>query len=367
MNTQNQRKELKTFNPVSVSSKYQICGLPIRVDSYKNCTFGCKYCFADNRVICSYDEKLALANPEQVERLLSKVYKGKADSFLERLIADGITWHYGGMSDPFQPCEAKFGITKKIVEITNRYGIHLLFSTKSDTVHKADIRPDLHTFQLSVTNVSDRRDIEPRVPPIASRLAFYKKLKSEGYKVGIRIQPFLPGVSSTDIVEMFSDADQFTIEGVKIVPQNKGVKEFILNNLGLNASDFMQKGLLNLRPEKRIELYRPLIEELERRGVPYSIADNDLRWIGNNSCCCGDRLVHKATGFDTTALIKKYGLDWTLDHARAEYKPFMDCKCNHLVTSNRQYGCKTVDDFYLYRFDKPSAPCSPLYQFKEQE
>lgn len=355
-----------TFNPVNVSSKFQICGLPIRVDSYKNCSFGCKYCFADNRVIMHYDERLAVANPAQAERLLSKVAKGKAESFLERLIEAGITWHYGGMSDPFQPCEAKFGITKRIVEITNRYGVHLLFSTKSNTTHKVDIRPDLHTFQLSVTNTQDRRDIEPGVPPIESRLAFYKKLKAEGFKVGIRIQPFIPGISSRDIVEMFSDADQFTIEGIKIVPQNKTAKEFVLDGLGLNKADFTQMGLLNLKPEKRVELYKPLVEELERKKLPYSIADNDLRWMGNNSCCRGDRLTHKATGFDTTALIKKYGRSWTQEDAANEYRPFGDCKCNHLFTSNRQYGCVTVDDFYRYRFDKANAPCSPLYQHNNQ-
>lgn len=39
--------EIKKFNPINVSSKFAICGLPIRVDSYKTCSFGCKYCFAD--------------------------------------------------------------------------------------------------------------------------------------------------------------------------------------------------------------------------------------------------------------------------------------------------------------------------------
>lgn len=27
---------MKTFNPLNVSSKFAICGLPIRVDTYKN-------------------------------------------------------------------------------------------------------------------------------------------------------------------------------------------------------------------------------------------------------------------------------------------------------------------------------------------
>lgn len=48
---------IKKFNPLNVSSKFAICGLPIRIDSYKTCSFGCKYCFAENRKIMEYEKK----------------------------------------------------------------------------------------------------------------------------------------------------------------------------------------------------------------------------------------------------------------------------------------------------------------------
>ena len=38
-----------------------------------------------------------------------------------------------------------------------------MFSTKADTTYDCDIRHDLHTFQLSITNVANRKDIEPNV------------------------------------------------------------------------------------------------------------------------------------------------------------------------------------------------------------
>jgi hypothetical protein len=31
---------MKTFDALDVSSKFAICGLPIRVDTYKTCSFG---------------------------------------------------------------------------------------------------------------------------------------------------------------------------------------------------------------------------------------------------------------------------------------------------------------------------------------
>ena len=362
---------MKTFNPLNVSSKFAICGVPIRVDTYKNCGFGCKYCFANYRVVCEFAKDLQVANLKQLERRLEKIFdKGKVDktNFLDTLIADGITWHCGGMSDPFQPIEKKYHITKQMIDICNRYGISILFSTKSDTVHGADIRPDLHTFQLSVTNTVNRKDIEPNVPDIEKRYKFYKELKAAGFRVGIRIQPFIPNVSTLEIVKMFSDADNFTLEGIKIVPQNKEHKEYILDTLNLDKDDFTQMGLLNLKPEIRLEMYKPFIEHFEKHKIPFSIADNDLHYIGTNRCCCGDRLVKKSTSFNNTAMIKKYGNDYAKE--QIDYELFCsgcrDCKCNNLFTSNRQEGCVSVQDFFDKRFYRQSSPFSPKFQYYQK-
>lgn len=364
-------QELKTFNPLNVSSKFAICGLPIRVDTYKNCGFRCSYCFANNRVVCEFDKTLQVANLKQIKRKLTTIFdKHKVDSanFLDTLIASGITWHCGGMSDPFQPVESKYHITKQMIDICNKYNISILFSTKSNNVFGADIRPDLHTFQLSVTNTHDMKSIEPNVPSIESRYKFYKELKSAGYRVGIRIQPFIPNVSTLEIVEMFSDADNFTLEGIKIVPQNEEHKNYILNTLPLNREDFTQMGLLNLKPEIRIEAYKPFIEYFQKHNIPYSIADNDLHYIGTNNCCCGDKLVSTSTNFNNTAMLKKYGLDYTKEQIDIELNSSGcgGCKCNQLFTSNRQEGCISVQDFYDKRFDRKSSPFSPKFQYKTE-
>lgn len=363
---------VKTFNPLNVSSKFAICGLPIRVDTYKGCSFGCKYCFANSRVICEFDKNLQIANLTQVKRKLERIFKkGKIDStnFLDVLIENRITWHCGGMSDPFQPIEEKYHITKQMIDICNPYGISILFSTKSNSVYGTNIRPDLHTFQLSITNTRDMKSIEPNVPSIESRYKFYKELKQEGFKVGIRIQPFIPDVSTLEIVKMFEDADNFTLEGIKIVPQNKEHKDYILETLSLAKTDFTQMGLLNLRPDIRKKMYIPFIEYFENHNIPYSIADNDLHYLGTNRCCCGDRLVQNSTSFNNTAMIKKYGIDYAKEQIDEEIfeSGCRDCKCNHLFTSNRQEGCVSVQDFFDKRFYRKSSPFSPDFQNREED
>ena len=362
-------QKLKTFNPLNVSSKFAICGLPIRVDTYKSCSHACEYCFSNNRVVCEFDKTLQVANLNQIERKLKAIFEQeKVDStnFLDTLIANRITWHCGGMSDPFQPIENKYHITKQMIDICNQYNISILFSTKGNDVFGADIRPDLHTFQLSVTNTHNMKSIEPNVPSIESRYKFYKELKSLGFRVGIRIQPFIPNISTLEIVEMFNDADNFTLEGIKIVPQNEEHKNYILNTLSLNREDFTQMGLLNLKPEIRIDAYKPFIEYFDKHNIPYSIADNDLHYLGVNNCCCGDRLITKSTNFNNTALFKKYGINYTKEQADAEIESSgcQNCKCNQLFTSNRQEGCVSVQDFYDKRFDRKSSPFSPKFQYK---
>ena len=362
--------ELKKFNPLNVSSKFAICGLPIRVDTYKTCSFGCKYCFSNYRKIMEFEKQLQVGNIQMVQNKLHKIFDKKIINeynFLDTLIANRYTWHCGGMSDPFQPVEEKLNITHNLIKITNKYGIHILFSTKSDSVYLSNINPKLHSFQLSITNINNNINIEPNVPSIEKRYEFYRQLKKDGFKVGIRIQPFIPGITTTDIIQMFNDADNFTIEGLKLVPQNKEHKDYLLNLLDLNKEDFKQMGLLNLKPEIREKLYEPFIKEFKKNNIPYSIADNDMHQYGTNMCCCGDNLIEKSTRFNNTAMIYNYGLGYTKNDIDNELKNSGcdKCKCNNLFTSNRQEGCITVQDFFDNRFDRKSSPFSPKFLYKK--
>lgn len=361
----------KKFNPLNVSSKFAICGLPIRVDTYKTCSFGCTYCFSNNRKICEFEKDLQIADTMSVERRLDKIFnKGKVDktNFLDTLIENGITWHCGGMSDPFQPAEKKYGATKALVDVCNKYGISILFSTKASTLYDANVRPDLHTFQFSVTNVDNRKDLEPGVPDIQERLELYRELKREGFRVGIRIQPFIPNVSTLEIVEMFRDADNFTLEGLKLVPQNKEHKDAVLKAVGLDQKLFTQMGLLNMKPEIRQKMYKPFVEYFDKYGIPYSLADNDMHHLGTNYCCCGDALVTKSSSFNNTAMVMKYGEDYAKEQLDDEVFEcgVRDCKCNHLFTSNRQEGCVSVQDFFDKRFYRASSPFSPQFLYRTE-
>ena len=358
------------FNPLNVSSKILICGQPLRVDSYRECTFRCEYCFATKRVIMGNDN-VQVADVKFVERKLKKIFIDKVvgeKNILDNLINKRITWHFGGMSDPFCVFEKKFKITEQIIDITNKYNVKILFSTKSNTSYNVKLNPNLHTLHFSVSSAENINHIEKNVPDIKTRKQWFDSLKKQGFKVGIRIQPFIPKISDVRIVEMFDNADHITIEGIKLVPQDVDYVERMTSLLNIDRREFKQKGLLALAPAKRMQLYKPLIKRMKELGLSYSIADNDLRWLTTDRCCCGDSLS-KSLGVDTTAMIKDYGLDYSQEElsGRINKSGIGGCNINQLYSSNRQEGLKTLDEFANKRSVRGTSPVSSYFQNRQVE
>ena len=74
--------EYKKFIPLNVSSKFAICGVPLRVDTYKTCSFGCKYCFANYRKIMEFEKEFQMTIPDSVAERLRTV--GDAIDYIEK-------------------------------------------------------------------------------------------------------------------------------------------------------------------------------------------------------------------------------------------------------------------------------------------
>ncbi len=358
----------KTFNPISFSSKIGICGLPIRLDTYKTCGFQCKYCFSNGNAFGTKNNATEIGSARAVQMRLNKIFvrqEKEKFSFIDYLIANNYTWHCGGMSDPFQPLEQAIQATKKIIDITNNFNIHILFSTKSDTYYDTNVNPNLHNFQLSVTNINDRVDIEPNVPAIKSRLKFFYKLKEQGFKVGIRIQPFIPNISTLDIIKQFINADHFILESIKAVPGNWQHRKDILDISNLSDKNFIRKGLMNVDPKLKLQWYEPFISFFKENNLSYSIADNDLHYLGNNKCCCGDALCFNgATPFNNTNLLHTIGLNYTLDDVlkSIEQENLSDCTFTQHFNRAGQ-GRYTLNNYFIEKFSSSKNPLSPKFLY----
>ena len=123
--------------PFGVTSQYAFCGLPLRLDSYRGCSFRCLYCFARNRGGArSNDEVVVPADPNYVARVLTQALNESRspNGLIASFLRQRVPIHFGGMSDPFQPAERSFNVTKRILEAVRQYDYPLVISTRSALV-----------------------------------------------------------------------------------------------------------------------------------------------------------------------------------------------------------------------------------------
>ena len=92
---------------------------------YRGCTHGCIYC--DSRSNCYH-------NPVPFENIEVKENAPKLLEIALRSKRKKCMIGTGSMSDPYMPCEKSLGITRKCLEIIDKYGFGVTVLTKSDLV-----------------------------------------------------------------------------------------------------------------------------------------------------------------------------------------------------------------------------------------
>lgn len=172
------------------------------INPYRGCEFGCKYCYARFT-----HEFMELRETEQFEReIFAK--KFNAEAFRRELAkipaADAIA--IGTATDPYQPAERKFQITRKILEVFHdQRGRTLSITSKSDLVGRdVDLlqviskRSVLHVFiTVTTTNEQLARKLEPYAPRPALRLQAVEKLSCAGVRVIVICSPIMPLINDS--------------------------------------------------------------------------------------------------------------------------------------------------------------------------
>lgn len=110
------------------------------------------------------------------------------------------------MSDPYNPFEAQYQLTRKSLELIDRYQFGISIATKSDLITR-DIdlllRIKEHSpviCKITVTTTEDElsRKIEPGVCASSLRLEAISKLSKAGIFTGILMMPLLPYLTDTE-------------------------------------------------------------------------------------------------------------------------------------------------------------------------
>lgn len=185
------------------------------LNPYVGCEFGCTYCYARDthrwaveRIRQARPDLPAPALPpaENFERrILVKV--DAADRLartLEPARLAGRALVIGTATDPYQPAERRFGVTRRVLEALLGYrGLRVGLITKSPLVARdADLlvrlaeRHDV-TINLSVATADPvlARRLERRSPVPAARFRALGQLTGRGLDAGVMVAPIVPGIT----------------------------------------------------------------------------------------------------------------------------------------------------------------------------
>src|SRR5881397_266228 len=172
------------------------------VNPYRGCEFACKYCYARYT-----HEFMEMRNGMDFEQ---KIYvKQHAANLLRqelRQVKPGEEIAIGTATDPYQPAERRYEVTRAILEEFSRHeGLELSIVTKSNLVLRdLDLLQEIgrkNDISVHVTittlNVDLARILEPRAPRPDLRLEAVRRLNQAGINAGVSCSPVIPEITDS--------------------------------------------------------------------------------------------------------------------------------------------------------------------------
>jgi DNA repair photolyase len=241
------------------------------INPYRGCEHGCAYCFARpthafQGLSSGLDfETKIFAKPNAAELLEKEL---RASNYQPTTIA------LGSNTDPYQPVERRFRITRSVLEVLNRMNHPIGIVTKSALVTRdIDILSQMAERQLakvaiSVTTLDPKlaRRMEPRAAAPAKRLETIRKLTDAGIPVSVLVAPIIPAINDHEI------------EAILKACAESGAQEagYVLLRLPHDLKDLMRDWLAEHYPDKLKHVFTLLQEA--RGGKDY-----DSEWSTRQS------------------------------------------------------------------------------------
>ena len=254
-------------------SQIVLCDVPVRFDTYEGCTHACRYCFVKRKTDIR-DIKLG----ESPEQLIEFIH-GKRTN--ETKWCDWkIPIHWGGMSDPFQPCEKIHKRSLECLRVFAETGYPFMVSTKSILPTQKEYL-DLFkrcncVFQVSM--VCSKYDAyEKGAPTFEERKKMLAIMAPNVKRVVVRIQPYLLSVEKDVIAQLKDYAEMgvygITIEGMKYKTLQKDTEK-VYGDYGFKL-DILRRSFERIK------------NEAHRVGLVFLSGENRLRSMGDSRTCCG--------------------------------------------------------------------------------
>ena len=244
---------INTIGTRGILTKSNLPVADYSVNPYIGCAHGCHYCYASfmKRFTRHTEPWGSFVDAKYWEPIRNPgKYRGK-ELFI------------GSVTDPYQPCEEKYGRTRALLEEMQGSGCSVSIATKSDLVLRdLDLIrtfPDARvSWSINTLDESFRKDMDNAVS-IARRLAAMKAFHDAGIRTTCFISPIFPGI--TDPEEIITAAkDQCNL--------------IWLENLNLRGD--YRKTILDYIASEYPDLF-PLYEDIYKRGDKRYWYELDMR------------------------------------------------------------------------------------------
>jgi len=186
------------------------------INPYRGCEFACKYCYARYT-----HEFMEMRDGIEFEQKIF-VKQHAADLLRQELrrVKSGEEIALGTATDPYQPAERRFEVTRAIVEELARHrGLEIGIVSKSNLILRdVEILQRLGehnqlfvNITVTTVDVELARILEPRAPRPDLRLEAVRKLNEAGVNAGVICAPVVPGITDSQrqleaVVQATADA-----------------------------------------------------------------------------------------------------------------------------------------------------------------
>lgn len=174
------------------------------INPYRGCEHGCVYCFA--RPSHAY---YGLSPGQDFETQLQR--KADAGRHLEAELRHPgyrpapVT--LGANTDPYQPIEKRYRVTREILEVLAEYRHPVSIVTKGTLVERdidllsAMARWNGAAVMVSVTSLDPaiKRGLEPRAASPARRIDLIRRLTGAGVPTGVLVAPVIPAITDHEL------------------------------------------------------------------------------------------------------------------------------------------------------------------------
>jgi DNA repair photolyase len=210
--------KIKEIKVKSIITKSGLPECDFVINPYVGCMHGCKYCYA--RFMKRFTgHKEVWGSFVDVKINASELIPEDAEKYKDKSIT------IGSVTDPYQPIEIRYRLTRKILEKLLPLQPHLDLMTKSHLVVRdidlfKQFKDCTIAISLSILDDKIRKELESLASPVNKRIKALEKLHKAGIKTVLFISPIFPEITDWEAIisKTKSFVDEYWFENLNFYP-----------------------------------------------------------------------------------------------------------------------------------------------------